>query len=124
MIKSFDIIFASARNRVRFAESAPDPAIVAHRDAVYDAATLAIEPTHERALLSLVRAWCDYADAQSRLGAPIGRDPILGQEWLALGRAINLLADDGHRGRIDLRCLRESMQEVLDRSGFTERLSI
>lgn len=55
----------------------------------------------EKPIANMLTAWIDYAVAhQDCYGSEIGDDPVLGEQWEIIGRALNRLLN-GDTGNID-----------------------
>jgi hypothetical protein len=73
---------------------------------------------HERPIVNLLSAWCDYAFLhQHRFESGIGEDYVLGPEWAAIGAAIRGLLN-GECGRLDCGTLDSILCHNLTVQGF------
>jgi len=83
-------------------------------------AALAAPEGPERPLVALWQAVGQYAEAyEARYGSPIGKDGVLGPNWLAiLDGFVGLL--NGESGRLDCGSLDHEARELARRHGFSE----
>jgi len=74
--------------------------------------------SHESAMALMVRGWCEYAQShKDQFGSEIGDDRVLGDEWMAIGRAmLDLL--NGALGRLDGGTLDAIIRDNLTEQGF------
>lgn len=73
---------------------------------------------HGRALIKLLAAWEEYADAhQDRFGDGIGDDYVLGPYWANVGLAIKRLLD-GETGGLDCGSIDRRVSEQIEAAGF------
>lgn len=72
----------------------------------------------ESAVVPLLRAWLDYADAhQNAYGSEIGEDSMLGPNWARIGSGLRGLLD-GNIGRLDANTLDRILVNTLTDQGF------
>jgi hypothetical protein len=72
----------------------------------------------EAALRDMIEAWARYADEhQARYGSGIGKDYVLGDAWMELGRGILGLLDGGS-GRFDCGTLDGFIRNTLTTEGY------
>jgi hypothetical protein len=76
------------------------------------------KPTHERAMVLMLRGWLEYAEAQkSAFDSNIGDDYVLGDEWFKIGEALRGLLN-GDLGRLDGGTLDTIIADNLNEQGF------
>ena len=76
------------------------------------------KPTHERAMILMLRGWLEYAEAQkSAFDSNIGDDYVLGDEWFKIGEALRGLLN-GDLGRLDGGTLDTIIADNLNEQGF------
>lgn len=76
------------------------------------------KPTHERAMVLMLRGWIEYAEAhRSAFGSDIGADYVLGDEWFKIGESLRGLLN-GDLGRLDGGTLDSIIADNLDQQGF------
>jgi hypothetical protein len=69
---------------------------------------------HERALVTLLKAWAEYADAhRRRFESTVGDDGVLGSEWKQIGEAIIGLLN-GEAGRLDCGTIDGLVREIAE----------
>lgn len=70
------------------------------------------------ALRKLLEGWIEYAAAyQADLGSDISDDGVLGDEWLAIGRAINGLLN-GDSGGWDCGSIHSNIRDAIESRGW------
>jgi hypothetical protein len=75
-------------------------------------------PTHERAMVLMLRGWIEYAQAhKAAFDSDIGEDYVLGDEWFKIGEALRGLLN-GDLGRLDGGTLDSIIADNLDQQGF------
>jgi hypothetical protein len=83
----------------------------------HNAAVLSPREGFERAIVTMLRGWLEYADAHhQRYESTITNDGVLGDYWVDIGRAIHGLLD-GDCGRIDCGTFSTLIHDTMEANG-------
>jgi hypothetical protein len=87
----------------------------------HNAAVSAPHAGFERALVTMLCGWLEYASAcQARYESPIGSDYVLGPEWKAIGEGIRGLLNGESGSRLDMGTLDACINRTLTANGIEE----
>jgi hypothetical protein len=83
----------------------------------HNAAVLSPRPGFERAIITMLRGWLEYADQHfQEYESRITDDGVLGDEWIEIGKAIHGLLN-GQTGRIDCGTFSTLIHDTMEANG-------